>query len=364
MNCDLGTCGKHILATTQVAWNGGNYHADCVVEAVNQNRAKTEIPKAESNLPEDYFEQLEQHDNDFYEGENLEHEDDIDEFEEEFEQAINRLDNSPIIPEVVEPGFQPKREVHINEVVSSVGNQFAAERQVNGTLMAHCGTVKVDRHFLTQIGTPEETDTFKPIAHSTLIDAIEEALAYRRIRLVRSEFAVSKDGMKMFGLLEVNNEFDGIRFAIGLRNANDKSMRLAMVAGYRVFVCDNMSLAGDFKPLLAKHTKNLDLIESVSTGIDRIQRGWEPLKAAIQLKRETKLCTESAKLFIYKAFTEGKIPISLFRSVHSGYFEAEEQKTVWGIENAFTDSFKKLLPVSQFENTAKLGKLIQAYQFD
>ena len=68
----------------------------------------------------------------------------------------------------------------------------------------------------------------------------------------------------MFGLLEANHDFDGIRFAIGLRNANDKSMRLGMVAGYRVFVCDNMAFAGDFNPLLAKHSKNLDLIESVS----------------------------------------------------------------------------------------------------
>jgi hypothetical protein len=145
------------------------------------------------------------------------------------------------------------------------------------TLMSHCGTVKVDRAFLQTIGLPQETDTFKPVAHSLLVDAVEESLSYRRIRIERSEFAVSKDGMKCFGLLEVNHEFDGIRFAIGLRNANDKSMRVGMVAGYRVFVCDNMSFVGDFNPMLNKHSKNLDLIEAVSMGIDRIQRGWEPL---------------------------------------------------------------------------------------
>jgi hypothetical protein len=61
--------------------------------------------------------------------------------------------------------------------------------------------------------------------------------------------------MKMFGLLEVNREFDGIRFAIGLRNVNDKSMHVGMVAGYRVFVCDNTSFQGDFNPMLQKHSK-------------------------------------------------------------------------------------------------------------
>ncbi len=41
----------------------------------------------------------------------------------------------------------------------------------------------------------------------------------------------------MFGLMELDHEFSGVRFAIGLRNANDKSMRLALTVGYRVFVC-------------------------------------------------------------------------------------------------------------------------------
>lgn len=287
MNCSH--CEQHILATMQVAWNGGNYHADCIGEAIAQRRA------AENQEDREIKEVFE----DFDEFEDLQ-----DEFQEENFDDLEPgeiLDKpNVIVPEIV-TGFpnEQRREVAIGDVMANVNQQYIAERQPsNGTLMAHCGTVKVDRHFLAQIELPDATDTFQPIAHSALVDAIEESLSYRRIRLVRSEFAVSKDGMKMFGLLEVNHELDGIRFAIGLRNANDKSMRLGMVAGYRVFVCDNMSLAGDFKPLLAKHTKNLDLIESVSMGIDRIQRSWQPLSEAIKLKKETKLCTENAKLFI------------------------------------------------------------------
>lgn len=91
--------------------------------------------------------------------------------------------------------------------------------------------------------------------------------------------------MKMFGLLELNADYEGVRFAIGLRNANDKSMRVGMVAGYRVFVCDNMALSGEFKPMLAKHSKNFDLIESLSIGVDRIQRNWDPLRRVIDFKR-------------------------------------------------------------------------------
>ena len=224
-------------------------------------------------------------------------------------------------------------------------------------LLAHCGTVKVDRAFLDNLEMPETTDTFKPIAHSILVDAVEESLAFRHISIERSEFAVSKDGMKMFGLLEVNQVYEGVNFAIGLRNANDKSMRLGMVAGYRVFVCDNMSLSGDFNPLLAKHTKNLDLVESVSMGIDRIQRGWQPLREAIDYKRATHIEPDHAKLLIYNAFAHRLLPISLFREV-SQEFGTTPESTLWSLENNFTEAFKTLNPIAQFKAASKLPKLL------
>lgn len=228
---------------------------------------------------------------------------------------------------------------------------------VQANLMAHCGTTKVDRAFLSTIETPERTDTFQPIAHSVLVDAVEESLSFRHIRLERSEFAVSKDGMKMFGLLEVNQQYEGVQFAIGLRNANDKSMRLGMVAGYRVFVCDNMSLSGDFQPMLAKHTKNLDLIEGVAMGIDRIQRGWQPLREQIDYKRKTHIDRDKAKLVIYNAFAHKLLPVSLFREV-SQEFGTTEESTIWSLENNFTEAFKTLKPVAQFRAAAKLNKVL------
>jgi hypothetical protein len=55
-------------------------------------------------------------------------------------------------------------------------------------------------------------------------------------------------------------------FSIGLRNSHDKSMRLAMSCGDHVFVCSNMAFAGDFTPVLAKHSKSISLIDGISVG--------------------------------------------------------------------------------------------------
>ncbi len=234
----------------------------------------------------------------------------------------------------------------------------------NGSSLLSDGrtTRKISRADLDSIPLPGATETFQPIAHKDLVDSLDEALALRRFRIVRSEFAASYDGMKLFGLLEINAATEGVRFAIGLRNSNDKSMRLGLVAGYRVKVCDNMMFQGDFNPLLAKHTKGLDLIESVSIGIDRIQRGFAPLQKAIETKRLIKISDDEARVLIYGAFLEEKFPISLIKDVHRNYFSPEwedfRDRTLWSLENAFTESFKNLNPITQYQTTARLGKFI------
>lgn len=226
-------------------------------------------------------------------------------------------------------------------------------------LIAGHGTQRVPRQTLAVLPVPEKTETHQPVSHDSLVAAIERSLAFRHIQVVAEEYVVSEDGMRMFGLMEVNAEFEGVRFAIGLRNANDKSMRVGIVAGYRVTVCSNMAFAGDFRPMLAKHSKHFDLEESVGIAIDRIQRNWEPLREAIYSKQHLAIGEDVARSFIYKAFLEEGMPISLIKYVHSDYF-GKQGFTAWDLENSFTQALKCLNPISQYQQTARLGKLIAA----
>src|SRR5262245_6514850 len=109
------------------------------------------------------------------------------------------------------------------------------------TLIADRGTTKVSRDELQTISVPESTRTFKPIPHHEIVEALVEALSFRHIGVLRDEYAVSNDGMRMFGALDLETAFDGCQFAIVIRNANDKSMRLGLTAGLRVLVCSNLA---------------------------------------------------------------------------------------------------------------------------
>jgi hypothetical protein len=101
------------------------------------------------------------------------------------------------------------------------------------TLLAHCGTSKITRSELKDVVTPAGTKTHQTLGHYAIVETLVESLAYRNLQVVRDEYAISKDGMRMFGSLDLALEERNFRFSIGIRNANDKSMRLAMTAGLR-----------------------------------------------------------------------------------------------------------------------------------
>jgi hypothetical protein len=118
-----------------------------------------------------------------------------------------------------------------------------------------------------------------------------------------------------------------------------------------------------FTPVLAKHTKSFNLVDTLSVGVDRIQRNFEPMQRQVESWRQTQISDAQAKLIFYSAFVDGKLdaPKSLLPEVHRHYFEPQypefSPRTMWSLSNAFTSAFKKLDPVPQFKATAKLGRI-------
>jgi hypothetical protein len=158
----------------------------------------------------------------------------------------------------------------------------------------------------------------------------------------------------------------GCRFSIGVRNSHDKSMRLAMTVGYRVFVCENMAFHGDFQPVLAKHSKNFSLTAALSIGVDEMQRNFGGMRTQVEAWRQSQLSDVAAKLIIYRAFIESdlEVPKHLAKPVHEMYFNPQHEefqpRTMWSLSNAFTSAFKELEPIPQFRATAKLGGFLTA----
>jgi len=227
-------------------------------------------------------------------------------------------------------------------------------------------TAKLNRQELAAVPTPPGTATHRPLPHVEVVETLVETLSFRHIGVVKEEYAVSKDGMKMFGMVDLDTGMPGCRFSIGVRNSHDRSMRLAAVVGVRVLVCENMAFSGDFQPVLAKHSKKLlSMQNALSIGVDQMQRNFDGMRKQVGAWRESQLSDTTAKLIIYHAFIESDldVPKHLARSVHDLYFHPQheefQQRTMWSLSNAFTSAFKQLEPIPQFRATAKLAGFLE-----
>jgi hypothetical protein len=208
-----------------------------------------------------------------------------------------------------------------------------------------------------------------PIPHADVVQALVESLGYRNIDVIKDEYAVTPDAMRMFGVMTVNVEHSGVRLAIGVRNSHDKKFSLAITIGFKVFVCDNLMFDGDFEAVLArKHTKNFNLADAIALGVERMQRSFAPMSRRIDAWRAYTLPDSLARNIIYAAFIEDGLPIPkhLAKIVHGHYFEPQypefEPRTMWSLQNAFTSALKELASIPRIKATAKLAGFLAGYE--
>lgn len=232
------------------------------------------------------------------------------------------------------------------------------------TLIAGLQTRKISPLELALIDAPAATVSHKPVRHADFALLVEQGLQRRGIRIIHQEYAVSPDGLNMFGMMTTSEELGGCKYAIGLRNSNKKEFRLGLVSGVRITVCENLAFMGEFSPLSAMHTSGLNLEKEISWAVDQIHANIDGTGNIVKLLRNRIITDTTAKLLIYDAFTrKNSMPKQILGDVHKNYFEPSvaefEPRTAYSIHNAFTSSFKKLAPVRQFQETAKLTPFIR-----
>jgi len=237
---------------------------------------------------------------------------------------------------------------------------------MSGTLV-YANSVSVTREQLKEIASPPATDTWKPVPHYDLVQAIDRQLAVRDIQIVNEQFAVQREGLRLFGVLELDvpglEASETFGFAMGIRTANDRSEALSIVVGAKVFVCDNLMLSGDLIVMRRKHTPGFDLNADISRAIDGYRDHLTVFHRQVGDLMAHPVSDAEAKVTIFEAFAREIVPVRIFRPVAETYFHPQPgmtdvlPRTQWGLHNAFTRAMKQLAPGPAFQATTQLGKL-------
>ena len=235
---------------------------------------------------------------------------------------------------------------------------------MHGATLSQRGSIAVSREQLAQFNPPDSTDTWKPVPHRELVEALHAELERRGLDVRREQYAVQQQGKVLFGVMDLDWRDNGeYAAAIGLRTSNNKQHAISMAIGARVFVCDNLCFSGDVIALKRRHTSGLDLPKELSAGLERYQDGFIRLQDGVERLQHTTLTEGQAKHLIYDLFRHKVVPLRLFHPVVETYQASYRQQgaTLWSLHNAFTTHVKSLPPAPAFRATLRLGQFFSLH---
>ena len=185
----------------------------------------------------------------------------------------------------------------------------------------------------------------KPVPHIELVTTVRDAFAERGYAVEREQYSVTRDGARLFGTLDLQavtgrSLTDGMDggMAVGLRHSNDAAFALGVIAGVRVFVCDNLLFSGGKSLLRRRHTTGLDLDREVHRGMDRAFASYRDLARLIDGLKNTELTDDQARLVIYRLALDGEVVSpSQLGKIHGWYFHADEVATDAEIDRGLDD---------------------------
>lgn len=215
------------------------------------------------------------------------------------------------------------------------------------TLVAHCGARIVNRTELDEASrkTPMATRSWVPVAHNVLIDTVGEQLHAAGYTVRKTQYALSRHDARLFATLDLATNLYGgeTTLAVALVNSVDKSLPMKMIAGTRVFICDNLSLRSDMMSAISrKHSRfGMDRFrEGLSRAIVNLTQFKEAETKRIQLYQHTDVNDQQAESAILRSYEQGIISHRLLPQVISQWrnptFDEFQPRTLWSLENGFT----------------------------
>lgn len=201
------------------------------------------------------------------------------------------------------------------------------------------GPNKATEAEVIQVPAVPFTRTFHPIHHKDVIAAIRSGVVATGMEVVKTEYVLSNEGKRMFGVWDLSGGTSELCWSLGVRNSLDKTMAMGITAGTRVFVCSNLSFTGDFVEF-RRHTKGLDAddlefiayraMKKMVGTLTRFQAWHEGLK-------QYELTEMDAKILLVEIMTQSVIPPSRFARFTDLYWNGVYAKTLWGFHEATTE---------------------------
>ncbi|MBR4220965.1 MAG: DUF932 domain-containing protein [Victivallales bacterium] len=218
-----------------------------------------------------------------------------------------------------------------------------------GLCLANPNDKYVDRNTLALVPTPAWTDTWHPIPHIDVVEAVEAAISDRGMTIESERFGLARDQQKMFGVITlVNRNNPEWTRCVGIRNSHDQSFAAGVCCGVSVLVCSNLCFGGEYV-LKRRHTSGIDIAAIASDTIDYLTDGFITLEERLEELRDLPVPNDDwARSFVVRSAELGAIASCDILPVFREYLEPSHaefrDRSQWSLLNAFTEVSHKFTP--------------------
>ena len=235
------------------------------------------------------------------------------------------------------------------------------------TLVVHRGGWEATKADLASVPVPEPTESYHPVPYGRFIEEVELHVPRFGLTVQSSLFALAREGSQMFGVLTCTNGTpDGdYALAIGVRNSYDRTLSVGLVAGTRVFCCDNLAFSGEVT-MNRKHTVHVfrDLPDLIYRMLSQVASMRERIDSEIEAMKAEVLGPHRAHHLMVEAIRVSVLPASRLPKVIEAWEEPRHEefkpRTAWSLFNAFTEVAKGSAPRAQMEGSLRLASLFRS----
>ena len=233
------------------------------------------------------------------------------------------------------------------------------------TLTVHAGGRYATRDELSIVPVPGATDSYTPVPHNHLAETL--SVIGRDIlkgySLDSEQYALARDGNQMFGVLTFRGEHPDMGLSVGFRNSYDKSMAIGIAIGAKVFVCDNLALAGDVT-VLRKHTGNVwaSLEDVAISTLYRSQKNFHRVVEDAEFLKNMKISDTGAFQYMGLLYGKGVLTPRQLPVVKREWLKPSHEdfrpRNMWSFYNACTEAMKSAPPVLVMEKHIMLHEVM------
>ena len=233
-------------------------------------------------------------------------------------------------------------------------------------LLLHRGGWSATQADLAAVPVPDATDSYHPVPYARFLEEIELHVPRFGLTVRSSQFALSREGGQMFGVLTCangHNERD-YSLAIGLRNSYDRSLSVGLVAGTRVFCCDNLAFSGEVR-IQRKHTAHVfrDLPDLIYRMLSSVAALRERQDREIRAMKSTGMAPPTAHHLMVAAVKAHILPASRLPKVLEAWEHPRHDefasRSAWSLFNAFTEVLQDSAPRVQIEGSLRLSSIFR-----